>query len=65
MQKKNNFKSKMNLKSVGGCQLGNLYLHATSAENPMAPNLAFWAKMFATGARSQDTMPKIATLKSH
>ena len=52
MQKENNFKSRGTLGKVGKCQLGNPYFHAISAENLIAPNLAFLAKMFPTGVGS-------------
>ena len=61
IQKKNNFKSRVNLGKGRQMPVRNPYLRNISAENLMAPNLAFLAKMFATGTGSQDIMPKTTT----
>ena len=65
MQKKNNFKSRVNPRKDKQMPVREPYLYVTSVKNSMAPNLVFLAKTSATGVGGQDSMARTITLGNH
>ena len=62
VQKKNNLNSRVNSGKGKQMPAREPYFYVIGAVNLVAPNFAFLAKTFATGAGRQDTMPRTAIL---